>query len=430
MTFKKSSYHQDIFSLRLLTDDLDITTKYKYIEKFYGKSILSSLSSLYWIDKLYCFNSFYKVQSAFSGIMIINKKVFKLKQLWNDNLGPYESEHVSLCTKFANVYINSNMNFQYDINIEGILYNEPYIFIPRDAGFFSVFNYLIGSILTGSRIYPYYNKHKILEKNKQLKHFSYLDDNIENSWFDFFKPIKYYDTDITHESNEIKLYNLTIGEYAEDEFKYPYKTRELYNLPNFKEWRIEVNKYFKKYIKPTQEIIDRSDIIISKFQNKNIIGVLVRHPAHNIEEDTPILFKNYFDKIDVILSEYPEALIYLVTDIDMALGAFMLKYNTKLLYDDNSQRLSHDNIIEWGHNKTKGNTDNIGFVNGIGYELQNVNISNMNTQNGKDMVTNVIVLSKCKWFIYPNSNISLAVSYFGPDVEMISATGLASSSSP
>jgi hypothetical protein len=411
-TFLKSNYHKDILSLRLLSDDLDITKKYKFLYKFYGES-------LYWIDKFYNISSWEKVQSAFGGIMILNKKVFKLKSLYNEVLDSYETEHVSLCTKFKNVYINPLLNFQSNINIEGILYNTPYTFIPRDAGFFSVFNYLIGSIINGSRVYPYLNKHKLLEKNKVLNHFSYLDTTVDNSWFNFFEPIKYYIDDDTHNSENIHLYHQTQGEYASSEFKYPYETINLYKSDNFNIWRYNVNNYYKQYIKPRSDILERSKNIINSLSSPDIIGVLVRHPAHNCEQSKTILFEDYYNKIDELLINNNTAIIYLTTDNDFALSAFKHRYNDKLYYDIDSGRSSCDDILNWAMARGTGKIDSIGFINNKGYEYHNKEIIDQ-TKHGKDIITNVLVLASCKWFIYPPSNISLAVSYINPDINMIS----------
>lgn len=413
-TFKKSYYHQDVYSLRLLEEDLDITKKFTNIEKYYEKTQL-------WINKFYGFNTWYKVQSAFGGLMIINKKAFKLSTLWNEDLNKYESEHISLCTKFKNIYINPNLNFESDICVEGILYLNPYIFIPRDAGFFSVLNYLIGSIKTGSRIYPYYNKQKILEKNKSLDHFCYLDDNVENSWFCYFEPIEYYAEDKTHNSDAILIYNNIQGEIAANEFKIPNETYKLYNNPEFKLWRIEMNKYYNKFIKPKKNILDKVDLQVSQFKT-DMIAVLYRHPAHMCESVKIILFEDYFRKIDEILYTTPDAHIYLTTDTDLAIGAFILKYGDKLLYDKSSGRSSIDNIIKWAvaRNQT-AKINAIGFVNNIGYEYHNECIKNNIDQikHAEDIITNTLIMSRCKWFLYPESNISLAISYINPKIEMI-----------
>jgi hypothetical protein len=414
-TFLRSPYHQDILSLRLLNEDLDITKQYKYIEKFYGESS-------YWIDKFYSFETWYKVQSAFGGILLCNKKVFKLKTLWNETPGKYESEHVSLCTKFANVYINPKLNHQSNCSIEGILYHEPYIFIPRDAGFFSVFNYLMGSITNGYRVYPFFNKNKCLEKNKFIKHFSYLDEATDNSWYHYFEPLTYHADDETHKSSAILLYNTTQGEDAPNEFKYPHETYKLFKHENFPVWRREVNKYYKKYIKPTSIILKRVDTIVSAFNNNpNVIAVLFRHPAHNCESTRTILFEDYFKKIDKILESYPDSLIYLTTDVDIAIGAFSSRYKDIVKYDIDSGRASYDNIIKWAIARGTGNIDDHGFVNNTGYEYHNECCKSGVDQvkHGQDIVTNVLVMASCKWFIYPQSNISLAISYINPEIEMI-----------
>ena len=178
--FQNSSYHSDVFDLRLIGDSTNILEKYKYFESFVGKS-------LYWIDKFYSFETWYKVDAAFGGIMILQNKIFNLDKLWDeDDNDPNLSINISLCTKFLNVYVNPSLRFEQHTQVEGILYHNPSIFIPSDTDFCGGMNMYITALMSGCRIYPYYNKEIFMEKNTTLQHFTYLDDTIDNCWFEYF----------------------------------------------------------------------------------------------------------------------------------------------------------------------------------------------------------------------------------------------------
>lgn len=411
--FAKSDYHYDCISLRLIDDSDEITEKFPYFEDFNG-------NSLHWQDKFYIFDSFYKIKSGFGGIMLLSNKIFALNDPWNTGETTNCTEHISLCQKFRNVYLNPQMSYQTNINMDGILYPNPYLFIPRDSGFFSAFNYLMGMICEGYKMYPYFNLDKIIEKNGRLEHFYYVDKNNDNSWFEYFQPIKYYETDKTHENKEFLLFNHSTGELASSEFTTPYQTNILYESPHFEEWRRRVNIYYKKYFKPSERVLNRIKNMYIDF-SRELIGVLVRHPAHACEAGE-IYFQDYFDNIDLLLEQNPNALIYLVADTELAVSAFQNKYGYKVLYDKHAGRASFDNILKWAYARSKGGINSIGMINNIGYEYHMEQARKMERDPidmGIDIVSNTICLSKCKWFIYIPSNISLAVSYMNPDIDMI-----------
>lgn len=413
-TFLKSPYHQDIRSLKLNDDPETLSEKYDYYDQLGD-------TSLHWIDKLYVFQTFYKVKSAFGGIMLINGKAFKLNSLWDEGEHPNKTEHVSLCEKFLNVYVNPNMTFQHKTFVEGTLYPKPYMFIPRDCGFFSAFNYMIGMLIQGYRIYPYLNLKKMIEKNKANDHFYYVTEDIDNSWFNYFEPIKFYDDDTTHTTNEFLLFNNTQGELSSDEFKYPHSTKALYKSDNFQQWRQHVNSYFNMYIRPSAQITKRISEINIDFTEGSYIGVLVRHPAHAIETGQ-IYFEDYFKVIDEIIEKTPDANIYLVTDNELAILAFEKRYKNKVFYDPQSGRSNIDNILQWAYARGDGSIDALGMINRVGYEyhMEQARLKKTNPiALGVDIISNTYVLAKCKWFVYIPSNISLAVSYINPSIEMI-----------
>lgn len=415
-TFLKSQYHQDIRSLKLNDDPNTLSDKYEYYDQLGD-------TSLHWIDKLYIFKTFFKVKSGFGGIMLINGKALKLNSLWDEGEHPNKTEHVSLCEKFLNVYVNPLMTYQHKTFGEGTLYPKPYMFIPRDCGFFSAFNYMIGMLIQGYRIYPYFNFRKLLEKNKTNDHFYYVSEDIDNSWFNYFEPIQFYDDDITHTASDFLLYNNTQGELSSDEFKYPHATKALYKSPAFQEWREHVHTYFNMYIKPSAQITSRIAEINIDFSTTPYIGVLVRHPAHAIETGQ-IFFEDYYKVIDEVLAQTPEANIYLVTDNEMAILAFESKYKNKVFYDSQSGRSSLDNILRWAYARGDGAIDALGMINRVGYEyhMEQARLKKTNPITlGVDIISNTYILAKCKWFVYIPSNISLAVSYINPSIIMLPA---------
>ena len=182
--FQNSIYYADIFDLRLDSSILDIQKIYKYFSTFYPHSY-------YWVDKLYSFTTFTKVISAYGGILILNKKVLKLYQLFDENCEEFYSENISLCTKFANVFVNPKLIVQHSFMAEGILYTPPSLFIPKDIDMSGALLHYLYTLTLGSRVYPYFNSLTMREKNNITEHnkFIYNTDDAENSWNSFFEPV-------------------------------------------------------------------------------------------------------------------------------------------------------------------------------------------------------------------------------------------------
>lgn len=296
------------------------------------------------------------------------------------------------------------------------------MFIPRDAGFFSVFNFLIGSINTGKYIYPYFNRDIFLKVNNINQHFAYWTDS-KNCWFDYFEPIQYHENDTIHTiDNEFYNFKLTVGEIASLEFKDPKTTYGLMKNKFFFElWRKKIHALYDRYIKFKPEITNlANDYFINNLSN-NTIAVHYRHPVHTCESGK-IYFQQYFDIIDKINCDS----IFLSTDSELAILVFKDKYKEKIKFIPSVFRLSIDNILEWSYcliNHKKINA--VGVVDGRGYELHQHIINNgMDSKKTTiDLLTEVICMSKCKYLVHQISNIPLSISYMNPNIEMLLIEG-------
>jgi hypothetical protein len=421
--YKNSSYYYDQLALRLIEDPIDVTLQKPKFLEFYGKSEE-------WIEKLLVIDDWLSVKAAFGGISIYKMQelldIFhKNKKLYDiSDLPQYSAEHMSLNLRLKCLtLINPNIKYTNNSNIEGRMYNKPIAFIPRDAGFFSVFNFLVGCLTMGTRIYPYFNKEQFLSMNNGVnEHFCYWT-NSENCWFDYFEPLKFFDDDNCHLTDEYKTFNKHRGEVAPVEFRIPKDTHNLINdIDRFKKWRQDTHKFYTKHIKYKPEILDKVNIFWNSALEKDtkVIGVHYRHPSHFIESGK-VYLEQYFEKIDEILSRQPESKIFLATDTNFGIYAFMERYDKKIQYIKNVDRLTMPEFLEWSFNLAGGKADHVGFINGKGFELHHKRIgSTENKQMTIDLLTEVLCLSRCDYLIHTTSNVALSISYINPDLELIS----------
>lgn len=422
--FQKSFYHYDAFALRFFNDEKPIDKLYPQFPFYYG-------TSAHWLDKLHIFNGWTKVYSGCGDMMIIDgKQLNNVLQRFgefcevNEDL-PSKCELISLCERInGDIWVSPYLVYPATMSLEGSLYPKPMMFIPRDAGFFSVFNFYIGSLTKGGRVYPYYNKLAFQSMNKENRHFCYWSDN-DNSWFDYFEPVEFYHGDIEHESGTFTNYSVTQGELASTEFMFPNAYRNLMlDKERFAPWRIYVNNIFKKYIKIKADIVNEVNTYWNNtFQRfGNVIGVHYRHPSHYVESGE-IYLRDYFKVVDGLLLKHPYAKIFIASDNEYGILAFEKRYGTKCVFSmPDIDRVDLDNILEWAHAKSKtgAESDDMDFINGVGYQLHYTKCQNneMSSKIGKDILKEVICLSKCKWLVHITSNVSFAVSYINPYLDM------------
>lgn len=395
-TYNKSNYHYDNYALRLSGQPDNIEELYPKFKTYYGKSC-------HWIDTMYVFESWYKVKSAFGGAMLL-KGTNNIK--WSTRRKE-DCEHQSLCSLHKNIFVNPKFTFMSSMSLD-----QPMVFIPRDAGFFSVFNFYMGTLTLGKRVYPYWNYDRFMKVNNNANsHFAYFTES-DNCWLDYFEPISFYKGDTMSDIQNISP--VTIGELAPVEFKVPQEMQKLFLSERFQEWRECVNKCFKKYIKPHKRIVERVENIMLNFTD-DMIAVHFRHPSHCCEKGF-VYLRDYYSIIDKYIQ--PTTKIFLATDTEFAVMAFQQKYGDKLIYNKDSMKTSIDNILEWSYALTQSKSDNLGFINGKGYELHCTNIGQNNTVLGDDVICDVLAISKCRVFVHVLSNLSIAVSYMNPNIKM------------
>jgi hypothetical protein len=296
-------------------------------------------------------------------------------------------------------------------------------FIPRDCGFFSAFNFFIGCLSQNKLLYPLFNKTKFLQHNNGINdHFCYWTAN-KNSWFDFFMPVSFDELDNFHVSEDINQSTITNGSDAPEEFRIPSKTLELFNNAHkFNEWRNKINATYTQFIRLSTKLSDNIKLTLSdiKLNPQNTIGVHYRHPSHFIESGK-IYFEQYFEKIDNILDKNNNLEIFLATDSTLAILAFKERYPDRVKYIKNIERVSIDNFLSWAFALGSGKKpDVVGFIGGKGYELHH--LKNKNEDNfimTRDLLTEVFILSQCKYLIHTISNIALSISYINPKIDII-----------
>lgn len=294
----------------------------------------------------------------------------------------------------------------------------PLKFIPHDGGFFSNFNFLIGEIYLGRRVYPLFSFEEATRHTATLKHFAYVDRNCDNAWLEYFEPICYESGDTIHlDAHLLKDLPETWGDLATPEFRIPRATLALFHRPDFPDWRRAVHAAVANKIRLRDEVRQRIDSMMVQMPGRRI-GVHVRHPSHLVEQGD-VYFEDYFSKIDRIRVQYDQSSLFLATDNDLAIAAFRMRYGNTVYYYPEFIRTSIDEVMDWAYSLTRSTSDDMGFVGGVGfqthYKLAAAGKGADGVRAGKEAVTDVFTLAACDEFVCTASNFTLTCAFMNPD---------------
>jgi len=306
----------------------------------------------------------------------------------------------------------------------------PLKYVPRDGGLFSVFNFMVSEMYLGRKVYPLFSIEEIKKANKKngpIVHFAYLSKNCSNSWFEFFEPIEYFPGDDTHlKTFELADLPSSSGELGAPEFRWPSASLKLYTRPDFADWRLSVNRVVANKIKLKKNLKMEVEKILEGMSGRRI-GVHIRHPSHFVEQGN-VFFETYFSKIDKLIEKYPTYSIFLATDNELAIAAFIKKYgHQNLHYYPDFIRESIDDVLRWAYSLSRGKSDEMGLVEGVGfqthYKLAASGFGERGIQAGREAVIDVFTLIGCDDFVCTVSNFTLTSSFMNPslDLHLVSA---------
>ena len=311
------------------------------------------------------------------------------------------------------------------------------VFIPRDCGFFSMFNWYIGLLAARPNdcIYPFLNYDIQLQLNKTCNHFCYNNKKVQNSWMCFFKPVKFRETDRIHEqlntTNVLQIVKqdaFTQGWDGDRSLMFFPLAEQLRKGPatEFALWRQRINGIFNKHIRLEDNLQNQIDEKIKMIETSldtslsNVIGVHFRNPSH-IKEQGVVFLRDYFHIIDGLDMNKK---IYLATDFDIAVAMFKHRYGSRVYVLPGVYRTSYDTFIEWIMELKSGEMDREGLIRGKGYDTHSQIAQSKDVEDktgmklGYDVITDVFILSKCKYLVNTVSNITTAVSYINPKTEL------------
>ena len=304
----------------------------------------------------------------------------------------------------------------------------------HDGGFFSVFNTFMSHLVWDINedrchlVLPDWDVGRLLEKqrDKKLISFCYGRPQDGNIWLNLFKPL--YGLSEKQMNDEEFLYKKSsLPETIFNEHREPLLTYvhayDLYKSPSFKAFRRQYHKIFTTHVQLLphfqQEIDQFSEVHL---KNKYMIAAHVKHPSHMIEQPGMCIAhgQSFIDAIrqKVLDEEIPLESenwgVFLATDQDRVVAQFKDAFGDRVRFFDDVRRTKisedefYDNLPE--HEKAKE-----------GFQVQHLVAAtpeNWSTRMAWEVIRDAMVMSRCSVLFHIVSNVSTAVSYFNPDIEL------------
>lgn len=308
------------------------------------------------------------------------------------------------------------------------------IVLMNDAGFFSIFNRLVSILRWETKndinviVLPDWRVRALKEDlgHATFTSFCYGDESDGNLFLKFFEPLDYPDIPSElYNSDEFLGTNVIVrkdfNEKLEPDLTYIHAYK-LYHRPDFYEWRCWYNEIIKKHIHLKPEIANRiNKIKADYFDGYYVIGAHVRHPSHAIEQLSGVQAEN--EKFVVKIRERIEKIsqggeknirVFLATDQELVVKHFKEEFGDKLVWMDATRTTKEQDDLYNSLSKEDRERE--------GFQLQHIMANDptrWNTGLAVEVIQDAWLLAECDVFYHTTSNVSTAISFINPEVEMV-----------
>ena len=248
------------------------------------------------------------------------------------------------------------------------------------------------------------------------KRFYYADDKT-NNWFKFFEEVPFQHGKDKLGSMRLKIVNVTKN-YSYPTFTTsgahslhidPVKPERVSGALLPYDWRNEFGEIYRNNIIIKDGINRRIEKFWSSHMDgEKVVGVHVRNFSGFTEKSqqgpTPCL-QDYFSVIDSM--DYDK--VFLATDNVQVLNRFMEAYGDDLIFQEQVFR-----------SKTSPDSKGSEIHKQHGYypKAKRKDKSKIARHMGEEVLSDAILLSKCSDMVHGQSNVSTAVGYINPELEM------------
>jgi glycosyltransferase involved in cell wall biosynthesis len=301
-----------------------------------------------------------------------------------------------------------------------------------DGGYYSNFNSFFSHLVWDLRdervrmTLPDWDVPRLLQRHDSDKFMSFCYGTPEdgNIWLKLYEPL-FGLSDIEMEgilTGQNDPTETTYNEHREPLLTYVHAYR-LYTSPEFPKWRRQYHSVYRDHVHLRQDLSSEVETFCAeRFRRKYMIAAHVRHPSHVIEQPGFHLASvdAYIDEIKKLLFQRDlkpardDWGLFLATDQDCVVDRFVEAFGEHVCFFEDVRRTSpvEDAAFEKLPNVEK---------NRLGHQLQHLvsaDRSAWSIRMAREIVRDATVMSRCHFLLHVVSNVSTAVSYMNPKLEM------------
>ena len=305
--------------------------------------------------------------------------------------------------------------------------------LAHDGGFFSVFNAYISHLVWQQRedrchaVLPDWDVGRMLERQgtAHMQSFCYGQPDDGNIWCHLFEPpFGFTDADL---NDPAVLYRRAVrpdfihNERLEPQMTYVHAYR-LYKSRPFAAWRRQYHAVFNRHIRLRASLQADVDAFATRhFTGRFVIGAHVRHPSHTVEQPGGVIAHDdaYIARIRAELAHRELGkdgwVVFLATDQDRVVDRFRAEFGDRVVYltDVRRTREAEDAVFDQLSAAEKGQD---------GHQLQHLVAADRRAWSvdmAKEIVRDAWLMARCDMLLHVVSNVSTAVSYINPALEMV-----------
>lgn len=307
--------------------------------------------------------------------------------------------------------------------------------VAYDAGFFSIFNAFMSHLVWQQReerchaVYPDWDVDRLVKRlgDSRVMSFCYGQPGDGNLWLRLFEPL-FGSTDAEMDDPAFLYRHASEPAFRHNEQREPLMTfvhaYRLYKTHQFAAWRRQYHRVFQQHVRLRAPLRAETDAFAERHLARSfMVAAHVRHPSHTVEQPGAVIAYNdsYIAGIYAAVRARgidpagPDWGVFLATDQDHVVHRFQAEFGDRLAcYDDvRRTRAAEDAAFESLSPEEK---------NQEGHQLQHLvsaNRANWSVRMAWEVVRDAYAMARCHTLLHVVSNVSTAVAYMNPEVEMI-----------
>ena len=304
----------------------------------------------------------------------------------------------------------------------------------HDGGFFSVFNTYISHLVWQQRedrchaVLPDWDVERFLGRlETPVLSFCYGQPGDGNLWTKLFQPL-FGATDAEMNDAAFLWGHAELPADRHNEAREPLMTYvrayKLYLSPDFAAFRRQYHRVFTRHVRLRPEHQAEIDAFAAAHLTTPIlIAAHVRHPSHTVEQPTGQIAGTdiYIEQVRAAVRrrggdpDGPGWTVFVATDQDRVLHRFRAAFGERAVFFPDARRTRADEDAAF---EALGPAEQ----NRDGHQLQHLvaaDRSGWNWRMAWEVVRDASIMARCHALLHVVSNVSTAVAYMNPDIEMV-----------